>query len=178
MSPRRSPAVRRCQLLGWASLALVGCAQLRPPAPPPAAGHLAALPRAADPIPAIVAPTSFVPPPQTAARSARYTVVVNAVPVRELLFALARDAAVNLDVPGDLEGQVTLNAIDQTLPQILERVARQVNLRYAIQGDTVSVVRDDPYFQTYEVGYVNLSRDTETTVNIATQVATTGEGGV
>ncbi len=166
-----------CRLWWLASLALVGCAPLRPPSPPPSPGHLSAGSLTADPIPAIVPPVSFVPPPHATARADRYTVVVNEVSVRELLFALARDAALNLDVPGDLEGQVTLNAIDQTIPQILARIARQVNLRYLIKGDSLSVSRDDPYFHTYEVGYVNLARDTETTVNIATQVATTGEGG-
>ena len=34
------------------------------------------------------------------------------VPVRELLFALARDAKVNVDVHPAIEGNVTLNAID------------------------------------------------------------------
>ncbi|MGH8590649.1 MAG: pilus (MSHA type) biogenesis protein MshL, partial [Gammaproteobacteria bacterium] len=103
-------------------------------------------------------------------------------PVKELLFALARDAAVNVDVDPGIDGIVTLNAIDQTLPQILDRIARQVDMRYEIRDKNVLVMPDRPYFRSYTVDYVNLSRDTTGTINVATQIATTGaaqigEGG-
>ena len=118
--------------------------------------------------------TPFVPPPEPAPESERYTVVVNNVPVRELLFALARDAEVNVDIHPNIAGEVTLNAIDQTLTQILDRIARQIDMRYEVSGDSVMISADEPYFRTYEVGYVNLSRDVDTTVNVAVKVATTG----
>jgi len=161
-------------------LAIVtSCAEMRPAPLPEQTGHLEApdpVPTAAA-IPELVQQVPFVPPPTPVPASERYTVVVNDVPVRELLFALARDAELNIDISGQVEGRVTLNAIDQTLPQILERISRQVDVRYAITDDTVNIVPDAPYFRTYEVGYVNLSRDADTTVNVATRVATTGEGG-
>jgi MSHA type pilus biogenesis protein MshL len=169
---------RACAAL--AGVLLTSCAQMTPPPLPDSQGHLNQASEAARPaadIPDVVAQTSYLPPPTPAPDGERYTVVVSDVPVRELLFALARDAEMNVDIKGDLPGKVTLNAIDQTLPQILDRVARQVNLRYQLEGNNIVVSPDDPFFRTYEVGYVNLSRDTDTTVNIATQVATTGEGG-
>jgi MSHA biogenesis protein MshL len=159
----------------------VGCAQMRPTAPV-AKGHLDEVPSTAsaapEQIPDVVYQAPFVPPPTAVAEPERYTVVVNDVPVRELLFALARDAELNIDVAGEITGKVTLNAIDQTLPQILERIARQVDLRYEITGDLINIEQDDPYFRTYDVGYVNLSRDVDTTVNVATRVATTGQTNV
>lgn len=151
---------------------------MRPAAPLPNAGHLEAAAPAAPSIPEVVRHAPFVPPPEPVPESERYTVVVNDVPVRELLFALARDAELNIDIGGEVNGTVTLNAIDQTLPQILERIARQVALRYEFDGDTVIITPDDPYFRTYDVGYVNLSRDVDSTVNVATRVATTGGGSV
>lgn len=162
------------------TLLATSCSQLRPPPLPPHQGHLEADSPATPPasIPAIVQQAPFLPPPEaTTTVSERYTVVVNDVPVRELLFALARDAELNIDIGSAVEGRVTLNAIDQTLPQILERISRQVELRYSMTDDTVVIVPDAPYFRTYEVGYVNLSRDADSTVNVATRVATTGEGG-
>ncbi|MGE0485207.1 MAG: type II secretion system protein GspD [Gammaproteobacteria bacterium] len=155
------------------------CSEIRPQAVPAPKGHLDAPTAApAQDIPDIVQQVPFVPPPQAVPESERYTVVVNDVPVRELLFALARDAELNIDIAGDVDGRVTLNAIDQTLPQILERIARQVALRYEITNGTVVISPDLPYYRTYDVGYVNLSRDTDTTVNVATRVATTGEGSI
>lgn len=174
------PDSTKWRALCLAALASAGCSSMTPPAPALSAGHLPAAPAApaGDPgIPEVVPQASYLPPPAPVPDEERYTVVVNDVPVRELLFALARDAELNVDVTGNVVGNVTLNAIDQTLPQILDRVARQVNLRYQVDGGTIFVSPDDPYFRTYEVGYVNLARDTDTTVTVATQVATTGEGG-
>ena len=168
----------------WGVLTLVlgSCAELKPPAAPLSNGHLtqpaAPAPAAVTPsdIPPVVPHSAYVPPPQPMPEGERYTVVVNDVPVRELLFALARDAKRNVDIAGDVSGTITLNAIEQTLPQILDRVAREVKLRYRLEGANIVIEADSPFFRNYEVGYVNLSRDTDTTVSVATQVATTGEG--
>jgi hypothetical protein len=46
-------------------------------------------------------------------RPETYSVVVNNVRVQELLFALARDARLNVDIHPDMTGSVTLNAIDR-----------------------------------------------------------------
>ena len=161
-----------------AVLGLTSCAEMKPAPPAVSAGHLSQADTVhTDPgIPKIVPQATYLPPPQPIPETERYTVVVNDVPVRELLFALARDAEMNVDIAGDITGNVTLNAIEQTLPQILERVARQANLRYQLEGTTILVEPDAPFFRTYEVGYVNLARETDTTVSVATQVATTGEG--
>lgn len=159
--------------------ALAACARMTPSPPPPSDGHLTQADTVkADPaIPAVVAQSTYLPPPKPLPATERYTVVVNDVPVRELLFALARDADMNVDIMGEITGNVTLNAIEQTLPQILDRIARQAGLRYTLEDSTILVEADAPYFRTYQVGYVNLARDTDTTVSVATQVATTGEGG-
>jgi general secretion pathway protein D len=150
-----------------------------PPLPPSEAAHLNAdAVESQANIPDVVRQTPFIPPPEPAPETERYTVVVNNVPVRELLFALARDAEVNVDIHPGITGEVTLNAIDQTLTQILDRISHQVDMRYELMGDTVLITADEPYFRSYEVGYVNLARDVETNVNVAVKVATTGAGGV
>ncbi|MFT4561739.1 MAG: MSHA type pilus biogenesis protein MshL [Gammaproteobacteria bacterium] len=159
-----------------------GCAQMRPETSAPdmsgQRGHLNQVAVTSEPdIPSVVERTAFIPPPQPVPESERYTVVVNNVPARELLFALARDAQINVDIHPSIEGDVTLNAIDQTLTQILDRIANQVAMRYEINGSTVFITADNPYFRTYEVGYVNLSRVVESNVNVAVKVATTGAGG-
>jgi MSHA biogenesis protein MshL len=98
--------------------------------------------------------------------------------VQELLFALARDAKINVDVHSDIKGMVTLNAIEQTLPQLLARIAKQVEMRYELDGQTLLVQPDSPYLKTYKVDYVNMTRDSSNTVKIATQIATTGSSPV
>ncbi|MDH5255726.1 MAG: pilus (MSHA type) biogenesis protein MshL [Gammaproteobacteria bacterium] len=139
----------------------------------PAPDHLRTIEGNRDVPPAVTqlpAPPAPVPrPPQET-----YSVVVTDVPVRDVLFALARDAGVNVDVSGDLPGNVTINAIDQTLPQILDRISRQASIRYSLDNGTLVVLPDAPYWQNYRVDYVNLSRTTEGEVTVATQIATAG----
>ncbi|MCL2885988.1 MAG: secretin N-terminal domain-containing protein, partial [Betaproteobacteria bacterium] len=98
------------------------------------------------------------------------------VPVHDLLFALARDAKVNVDIYPGITGLVSLNAIDQTLPQILSRIARQVDMRFELDGPNLAVMPDSPFLRHYQVDYVNMARSTTATVSTNTQI-TTGVAG-
>ncbi|MDP3438070.1 MAG: secretin N-terminal domain-containing protein, partial [Azonexus sp.] len=106
---------------------------------------------------------------------------VNNVQVRDLLFALARDAKVNVDIHPGITGVVTLNAIDQTLPQLLTRISMQVDMRFEMDGPNLSVMPDSPFLKHYKVDYVNMSRNVTSTVSTNTQIATgtqsTSSGG-
>jgi MSHA biogenesis protein MshL len=142
------------------------------------AGHIRDQPRPAGRIPQPVGKTVLLVPPRPVAKTETYSVVVNDVPVRELLFALARDAKLNVDVHPGIDGNITLNAIDQTLPQLLTRIAKQVDMRYEIEGPNLTVLRDTPYLKQYKVDYLNMSRETTSNVSIATQIASAGRGSV
>ena len=140
-------------------------------------GHLAE-PVAAE-APAIPAPVRwvpFVPPPAPRATQETYTVVVNEVPVKELLFALARDASVNADIHPSTGGFVTLNAIDQTLDAILDRITRQLDIRYHRRDGVLVVEPDTPVLRSYRIDYVNVIRDVRSSSSTATQVSAGGEG--
>ncbi|MCY4283276.1 MAG: pilus (MSHA type) biogenesis protein MshL [Gammaproteobacteria bacterium] len=161
---------------------IAACADFVPEPPPPSAGHIAVPAKAAPAgdIPDIVALPPPLPQPAPLRHEDRYTVVVNEVPVRELLFALARDARINVDIAPGISGLITMNAVEQTLPQLLQRVARQAGLRYAMEDDNVFISPDKPYFQTYRVDYLNMERDTSHVVQVGTQIAGAGnspEGG-
>ncbi|MDR2838176.1 MAG: secretin N-terminal domain-containing protein [Azonexus sp.] len=124
------------------------------------------------PIPAPVQQTLALPLPRPQAKMETYSVVVNNVPVHDLLFALARDAKVNVDIHPGITGVVSLNALDQTLPQILSRIARQVDMRFEIDGPNLSAMPDSPFLKHYQVDYVNMSRNITATVSTNTQIAT------
>ena len=110
------------------------------------------------------------PPPPPALPLETYTIVVQHVPVSALLFNLARDAKLNIDIHPDIKGNVTLNVIDQTIPQILQRLTKLVKLRYQYNGKNLVVLPDEPYFHIYKISYVNISRNTLSEMNIATQI--------
>ena len=102
--------------------------------------------------------------------------VVHEVPVKELLFALARDASINADVHPLTEGFVTLNAVDQTLDEILDRIVRQLDVRYHRRGGVLVIEPDTPVLRNYRIDYVNVARDMRSSSSTATQVAAGGEG--
>ena len=138
----------------------------------PAATHLRAEPPRTDgQIPAPVQIAPILPKPKPAARLETYSVVVNNVRVQDLLFALARDARLNVDIHNDITGSVTLNAIDQTLPQLLARIARQVDMRYEIEGQNLSVMRDTPYLRAYKIDYLSAARNVKMSSLASTQFA-------
>jgi len=157
---------------------LSACAQM--PAQPTSSAHLqdtATIGASSPPIPEPVSQTFSLPAPKPAPKLETYSVVVSNVPVQELLFALARDAKINIDVHPGLQGFVTLNAIDQTLPQLMARISQQVDLRYEIKDGNLAVMPDTPFLRTYHVDYVLMNRDTTSTVSVATQIASAGIAG-
>jgi len=135
-------------------------------------GHIAPDPRPAavasipEPIRAIPLP----PPPEAREPELRYSVVVANQPVRDVLLAMARETKVNFDIHPGIEGSVNLNAIDQTLKQILTRMSKQVDMRWETDGQTITVMPDTPYLRTYKVDYVNMARDVSGTIGVQSQV--------
>jgi MSHA type pilus biogenesis protein MshL len=125
----------------------------------------------AQPIPQTVRQVALPPPPAPKATEIRYSIVVNDVPVREVLFAIAKETRVNIDIHPGIEGRVTLNAIDQTIRQILTRISKQVDMRWESDGPNISVMPDSPYLKIYKVDYVNVQRDMSAGVNVSTQTA-------
>ena len=164
----------KLMLFSMVALLVFGCAEIEPKPFEPAPGHIKSDEKPAGQIPELVQKTPILPAPLPPVELEKYTVVVNEVPVKELLFALARDAKVNVDIDPAINGVVTINAVDQTLPQILERISRQVDMRYEFKGDNLLIQADTPYLKTYTINYINLSRDTVNTNTVATSLATTG----
>ncbi len=117
----------------------------------------------------------YLPPPQAKAKPQTYSVVVNEVPVKEILFALARESKLNIDIHPSIQGRVTLNAVDQTLPAILERISKQVDLTYKMEGNVLSITPDQPVLRTYKVDYVNITRDTDSSISSDGAIATSGQ---
>ena len=160
-----------------ALLLLSGC--YRTAALPQSEGHIVT-PTAKPTLDSVPTPTrisTFVPPPKPTVKPATYSVVVSEVPVKELLFALARDSKQNIDIHPGLQGLVSLNAINETLPAILERVSKQVNLRYRLEDNTIIVSPDFAYVKTYRVNYVNMTRETTSTIGVSGQIQAGNTGG-
>ncbi len=171
----RYPAVF---LLLWLS----GCVLTPQPERTLSEGHL----RSAVDSPTVAAAAGNIPPPVTVSvplpapesfvQESVHTVVVYDVPVRELLFTLARDADLNLDVDPGIDALISINAIEQPLTALLDRIAGNANLRYEIRGKVLRVQRDSPVLRNYSVDYLNMVRSSTGSVAVSTQISSTGAG--
>jgi general secretion pathway protein D len=169
---RESEATLRRISLACCVLLLGACAH----APIPQSGtHLRAEePAPSGTVPAPIQISTILPKPTPTSRPETYSVVVNGVRAQELLFALARDARLNIDVHPGITGTVTINAIEQTLPQLLTRISKQVDMRWELDGPNLIVMPDSPYLHTYRIDYVNMERNATGTVGVSSQIGTSG----
>ena len=144
----------------------------------PSEGHLRAEePKSEGQIPPTVQVAPPLPKPVATTRPETYNVVVSNVRVDELLFALARDAKINVDIHPGVTGMVTLNAIEQTLPQLLNRIARQIDMRFEMDGPNLMVMRDTPFLRSYRVDYISASRNVKMQSTASTQFSGGGTSG-
>ncbi len=144
----------------------------------PSSGHLQAKAPVVEPadIPEPVRVAPALPEPETIETQLTHTVVVFDVPVRELLFSLARDAGLDLDIEPAIDGQITMNAVEQPLANILKRITEYTDLRYEVQEGVLKIRRDTPYLQTYVLNSLNMSRQSRGSVSVSTQIQATGQG--
>ena len=95
---------------------------------------------------------------------------VEQVPVQEVLLGLARESGVNIDIHPGITGVVSLHAVQQSIPTILARMARQVDMRYEWLNGVWTISPDMPLLKTYRLDYVQLSRDTSGFIGAASEI--------
>lgn len=105
-----------------------------------------------------------------------YSVIVKDVDIRDLLFSLARDAKVNVDISPEIKGAVTINAVKQTLPQILERLSNNFDIAYEYINGGYRITPDKPVLRSYRIEYPNINRTStsETRLNSLESAANAG----
>ena len=172
----RAPGLAKARLPVSMAVVLLLAACAAPPAPPLSKDHLQVPAAVAGKAPDFALVPPLPQPPRHTPKQEVYSVVMQNVNVQDLLFALARDAKLNVDIHPAITGTVTMNVRDQTLTEILDRVARQVDLRYEIQGRNLSILPDTPYLKNYRVDYPNIQRDSSNAISTSTNVASTGAG--
>jgi MSHA biogenesis protein MshL len=119
-----------------------------------------------------------LPAPRQNGKTETFNVTVREVPVADVLFVLARDAKLGLDINPNVRGPVTLIAVDQTLQQILSRIAEQVDMRYEFRDSTLVVKPDTAFDRQYKIDYVNIERESKSASSISTQIQAASSGSV
>ncbi|ADL56315.1 type II secretion system protein GspD [Gallionella capsiferriformans] len=154
---------------------LGGCSNL-PAAMPPSAQHISLPAETTGTIPPLNETAPLPPPPKSTKAAERYSIVVNGVLAQEILFALARDAKLNIEIHPGITGTVTMNLLNRTLPEILDAIARQVDMRYELNGSNLAIMPDSPFLKNYQIEYPNVARNAKNSINMSTSIAVIGKG--
>jgi len=135
------------------------------------------------PPPPIPQEESLVPMPNLAlpANARTVTISVNEeVPIRDVLVELARQANVGLELDPGITGSLIFSVRQRPFEEVVERISDMADLRYDLDGNVLRIERDLAYLQSYRVDYLNVTRDTKssvsTTVDVVGGEAVGGEG--
>lgn len=104
--------------------------------------------------------------------------VTDDVPLRDVLFELSRLANVDIEIGRGIEGGINFRASNKPFNEVVARIADLAGLRYSMRNGVLRVKRDTPYIKNYSVDFLNVTRSSESTVNVTTDVlsASTGSG--
>lgn len=129
-------------------------------------------------IPKLATTPSTLPPlPAQMATSYKYSVSAVNVPIEELLFTLAKDADLQLDLRSGVVGNISINAIQQSLEVILERVAESGGFVFQISHDSITISPDLPEWRNYKVDYVFIQKTSIDSIDMKMTVASNGRTG-
>ncbi len=127
-------------------------------------------------IPKPISITPSLPAPEPVKKEQTHTVIVSNVPVHELLFSLARDTQLNVDIAPDVTGNITINAVDQPLNALLDRIAENAGLVYEFKNNVLRIQLDKPYLKNYRVDYINMNRSSLSSASVSTLINGAGQG--
>lgn len=97
--------------------------------------------------------------------------------VHSLLYELAERSGYEVDIWPGVKGNVTINAINQPISTILDRIVSQLNLSYEINNSYIRVQPDVPVWESYSIDYVNIVRSKTDTIVMNMTVGGGGTAG-
>jgi len=173
----------RCVIILLVCLWLTACVRPHVDIPPASALHLP--PSNPVEIPAtahypevetseIEATLPIKPPLKSATPTLLINLVVHDAPVQEVLMAIARESGLNIDVHPALRGKVSLHAIQQSVPSIMARMAKQLDMYYEWSNGVWFVTPDMPVIRSYKLNVVNMSCDTTGYIGVASEINSAG----
>ena len=105
------------------------------------------------------------------------TVSVNqTVSLRDLLFELAEQANIDLELDPQIHGSVIFTAKDRPFDEVVNRICEMAGLRYKYENNILRVELDRPYIKTYQIDYLNVDRKGESKVDTSISVTSSGGG--
>ncbi len=96
--------------------------------------------------------------------------VSKSMSLRDTLIQLAKKADVNVFIPHDVEGGISFEAKNRPFIDILKDVCSSCVLKYSIKGNSVKIENDTPSTKTYNLQFLNIERETQSSVSTSTDM--------
>ncbi|MDA7705045.1 hypothetical protein N8772_01010 [Rickettsiales bacterium] len=80
--------------------------------------------------------------------------VADPVPVKDILFELARITDTEMDINPNISGDIIINAKNRPLKEVIDRICKMAKIRYIIKDGVMSFQADNSYIEYYQVGFL------------------------
>ncbi len=97
------------------------------------------------------------------------------VPVMELLFQISKDANLQIDIYSGVSGRATINALNEPLQNILQRLSAQSGFLYSVDSNTITIKPDIPQWRNYNVDYVNINKVSDDSIQMKMNVSSASD---
>lgn len=106
------------------------------------------------------------------------TVSVNqTVSLRELLFELADQAGVDLELDPQIRGSIIFTAKERPFDEVVARISEMAGLRYNYENNVLRVEHDRPFVKNYDLSYLTVSRSGTSSINTSISLSGTSDTG-
>lgn len=95
--------------------------------------------------------------------------VTEDIPLKDVLIELSRLADVDMEIDPRIDGGIILRVKDKPFKSVIERVVDLGGLRYSVKDGVMRIERDTPYKVDYLVDFLNVTRSSESSINVDTQ---------
>jgi general secretion pathway protein D len=102
--------------------------------------------------------------------------VNNTVALRDLLFELAEQADVDLELDPQIRGSIIFTAKDRPFDEVIARISDMAGLRYTFEKNVLRIEMDRPFVRNYDLDYVNITRTGASSMNTSVQLGGSGGG--
>ncbi len=104
------------------------------------------------------------------------TVSVNqTVSLHDLMFELAEQAGVDLEMDPNIHGSIIFTAKDRPFNDVVDRIAAMAGLRYTFANNVLRLELDRAYVKDYKVDYMSTAR--KNVSSITTGISSSNSGG-
>lgn len=115
-------------------------------------------------VPSIISARAYNIPPRPEGVKPGYTLTAFDAPVHEIIYRLAEMSGHEVDIWPGVDGNLTINAVNQPLESILKRISDQLNLIVTLDQSLIQVKADEPYWKHYRIDYVNIKRSSRDSI--------------